>query len=75
MISSHDLGSAEPVVHLLDVHVERGRELRVPEPSLHLLDRLAVVQQQRAARLAKGVEGDALVVVARLRDHSLAVAA
>lgn len=50
------LHAAEPVVHLLDIDVERDRELRATELSLRLLDRLAVVKQQRATRLRKLVK-------------------
>jgi hypothetical protein len=60
--------AAEPVVHLLDVDVHRGREPRVAEPALHLLERLPVVQQQRPARLTERMERDPLVV-----PHGVAV--
>jgi hypothetical protein len=56
------VGRAELVVDLMDGDVHRRRELRMPQPALHLLEGLAVCEQERAACLAEGVERNALVV-------------
>jgi hypothetical protein len=51
------IGVAEPVVHPPHVGVEREARGVVAEPALHLHGVAASLVQQRAARLAKDVEG------------------
>jgi hypothetical protein len=68
------LGRAKPVVDLMDVDVHRRRELRMPQLAVHLLEGLAVREQERAACLAAGVERNALAVPDVLGVELLAAA-